>query len=937
MCLKINQMKKILLVLTFFSTFCLNAQVDKFWKEVYYNSSLVKNKNVLRESFPLQFKLYQLDLEGIKQALYSAPDRMVIGVPGVIISIPNSNGKLERFEMFEASNFDAELQAQYPNIRAYAGKGIDDKFAQIRLSFGIGSLQTMVFRADSATEFIEPYNQDATIFALYSKDNIVKKAPFTCLTVQEQEIVNLGRSVVTTFSSNPNLRTMRLALSCTAEYSNYFGATSASQSGLVMTAFNNTMSRVNGVNNRDLAIHMNIVSQSTNVIFYNPATDPYSDATTGANGAWNTELQNTLSSSLTGPATSLANNNAAYDIGHLFGASGGGGNAGCIGCVCVNDTASTTDKNKGSGFTSPGDGVPVGDSFDIDYVVHEMGHQLGANHTFSMSNEGSGVNMEPGSGVTIMGYAGITDQDVASHSIDIFHAASIDQIQTNMATKTCPTTTAITHGTPVVTSPGNFTIPKSTPFMLTGSATDTGGTSSLTYCWEQYDNATSTQTAANSAASATKASGPNFRTYLPSSSPTRYFPNMTSVLAGQTTTSGDEIVVEALSSVTRTLNFRLTVRDNITGQGQTNYANSVVTVANKDALTVTYPAVSNTNVYATGSTHTITWTGTTSSTTGHQTISGGSTVDILFSKDGGLTFPYTLLSATPNDGSQAVTLPAGVSGADCRFMVKASGNIFFNVSKSFAVGNYVYQPQNVCKNYPFTLNTAITESADTSYPGYQFNITDTYSITDFNFFANITHPQIGQVNILIMAPWQTSLNTAIWYNNTSCTGANMNKWFDTAGSAVNCATTNDGGAFTPYSITNINGFNTNSSAGLWKIYFKDVIEDGNNSSATFNSLTFQLCRSENVAVLATENFGLDNFVLFPNPNNGNFNIQFTSNSGNEIKVKVHDMRGREVFVKSYSNNGLFNEILQMNNIQSGVYFVTVQDGARKEVKKIVVQ
>lgn len=944
-------MKKTLLLLTFslFCSFILNAQTDKLWKEATFKGDMVKHNSVSRESFPLEFKLFQLDLEQMKQVLFSAPDRSDIGATGVIISVPNSNGKLERFEMFEASNFDAELQAQYPNIRAYAGKGLDDKTAQVRLSFGVNSLQTMVFRADKPTEFLEPYTQDATIFAVYSRGNVTKRAPFTCLSVEEQHIADLGRNGNENRSSDPNLRTFRLALSCVAEYSNYFGATSAAQSALVLTAFNNTMSRVNGVNNRDFAIHMNIVASSTNVIYYNPATDPYSDGATGSGGVWNTELQNTLSSSLTGVATSLASNNAAYDIGHLFGASGGGGNAGCIGCICVNDTASTSDKNKGSAFTSPGDDVPAGDTFDIDYVAHEMGHQLGANHTFTHSTEDNAVNYEPGSGSTIMAYAGITSKDVQGNSDDYFHAGSIAQVQANMASKTCDVESALTHGVPVVNAGGNFTIPKSTPFTLTGSATDTGG-GSLTYCWEQYDDASGTgnlcsisqinPTGDNDCAPIdTKTAGPVFRSYQPTSSPSRTFPRLQSVLAGSVSTTGSEIPVEFLPSVARTLTFRLTVRDNsvVGGGGLTNFANAIVTVANKDALTVTYPAAANTSVYPIGSAQTVTWSGTTSPTTGHQTIAGASTVDILFSIDGGLTFPYTLLSATTNDGSELVTLPAGISGADCRFKVKATGNIFFNISKSFAVGNYTYQPQNVCTDYPFNLNSAITESADTSYPGYSLTISDSYTISDANFYANVTHPNIGQFNILLRAPWQATLNTALWYNNIACTGANMNKWFDVSGSAVNCATTNDGGSFVPFSSGNIAGYVGNNSAGAWLVYFKDTVVDLNVGAASFNTFTIQLCRSENVAVLASESFGLENFVIYPNPNNGNFNVQFNSNTSNEIQVNVHDLRGREIFSKSYNNSGLFNENLQLNNAQSGIYLVTVQDGDRKEVKKIVVQ
>lgn len=938
-------MKKTLLFLfsSFFAVCSVSAQNDNFWKEVSPNAKMVKHQSVTRDDFPTEFKLFQLNVETIKQSLLSAPDRKEIGATGVIVTIPNINGKLERFEMFEASNFDEELQTQYPNIRAYAGRSLDDKTAQARLSFGVNSLQTMVFRANKPTEFMEPYTQDATIFAIYSRDKVLKKSPFTCLTEDEQQIADLRKNVNETFTSNPNLRTFRLALSCVAEYSNYFGATSAAQSGLVLTAFNNTMTRVNGVNNRDFAIHMNIVAASTNVIYYNPATDPYSNGTTGSNGAWNAELQNNLSDNLTGLSTSLAANNAAYDIGHLFGASGGGGNAGCIGCICTNDTASTIDKNKGSGFTSPSNNIPSGDKFDIDYVAHEMGHQLGANHTFTHSSEDNAVNYEPGSGSTIMAYAGITSKDVQGNSDDYFHGGSINQVQTNMTGKTCDVETALGHGAPVVNAGADYTIPKSTPFTLTGSATDTGG-GALTYCWEQYDDASGASqlcSITNVSAGdddcvpiAAKTDGPVFRSYQPKTSPSRTFPNLQSVLNGSVSTTGSEIAVEFLPSVARTLNFRLTVRDNsiVGGGGLTNFEDMIVTVSNKDALTVT---MATNTTYPAGSSQTVVWTGATGAT-GHSTIAGGANVDILFSADNGATWS-TLLAGTTNDGSQAVTLPSGVSGAFCRFMVKASANIFFNVSKAFAVGNYTYQAQNVCTDYPFTLNSAITESSNTSYPGLSLSIADSYTISDANFYANVTHPNIGQFNLLIRAPWQASLDTAIWYNNTTCAAANLNKWFDTSGSAVNCVTTNGTPSFLPYSVTNINGYNGNNSAGSWLIYFKDVVVDSNVTSAVFNSFTIQLCRSELVPVLSSESYEIDGLAIYPNPNNGNFNIQFNSNSGNEIKINVHDIRGREIYSKSYTNNGLFNENLQLSNVQSGVYLVTVQDGSKKEVKKIVVQ
>jgi hypothetical protein len=394
--------------------------------------------------------------------------------------------------------------------------------------------------------------------------------------------------------------------------------------------------------------------------------------------SWNSQLQSTLTSVIGA---------ANYDIGHMFGASGGGGNAGCIGCICV-------DGSKGSGITSPADGVPRGDNFDIDYVVHEVGHQLGANHTFSYSNEGSGVNKEPGSGITIMGYAGITGQDLAPHSIDIFHQASIAQIQANLATKTCPATYSITsaNATPVISTLTNYTIPISTPFALTGSATDADG-DPMTYCWEQNDNASSTQTGTSSVASATKASGPNWISFSPSTSPTRLFPKLATILAGGLIsgplTGGDANAnTEALSSVSRTLNFRLTVRDNAPYSSttpyevtQSDFKDVVITVSNTSGpFSVSAPNTAVT--WAGGSTQTITWN--VANTT--LTPVSCANVKISLSTDGGNTFPTVLVASTANDGSEAVVIPATPSST-ARVKIEAVGNIFFDISNTnFTIG-----------------------------------------------------------------------------------------------------------------------------------------------------------------------------------------------------------------------------------------------------------
>ncbi|MBY0487904.1 MAG: proprotein convertase P-domain-containing protein, partial [Flavobacteriaceae bacterium] len=681
-------MKKNLLLtfLTLLFTASGFSQANRFWTTHSANDRIVAtDKAVARQSFPKDFRLFDLNVTPLRQELMSIVGNQA-SKHSTIISLPNADGGYEQFEVTEASNFEADLQAQFPQIRAYSGKGITDRYATLKLSVSPQGIQTMVFRTDRENEFIEPYSQDHTVYAVFKSQRQKGALAWTCSTDDQKLVIDINNRVAnnaTVLSSAGQLKTMRLAQSCNAEYSNYFGATSAAQVALVLAAFNATLTRCNGVYEKDLALHLNLVAGSTNIIYYDPATDPY---TTMAN--WNTQLQQAINTTLTGAGTTLATNNAAYDIGHMFGASGGGGNAGCIGCVCVNGVASGAGATKGRGITSPADGIPQGDNFDIDYVVHEIGHQLGGNHTFSNSNEGSGVSKEVGSGVTIMGYAGITANDVAAHSIDIYHETTIEQIQNNLATKACPVTTSLVgnNATPVVAAVGNYIIPKSTPFVLTGSATDANPGDALTYCWEQNDDGGSS-TGANSSASITKTIGPNFISWSPTSSPMRYFPKLSSVIANSATTSqvgGDAgMLSEALSSVSRTLNFRLTVRDNCPYSstppvkvGQTAYTDMVVTVnAAAGPFVVNAP---NTAVsWVAGSNQTVTWN--VAGTTGNGVNS--SFVDVFLSTDGGLTYPIQLANKVPNNGSTVVTVPNNV-GTTNRIMVKGFQHIFFDISNT---------------------------------------------------------------------------------------------------------------------------------------------------------------------------------------------------------------------------------------------------------------
>ncbi|WP_336962672.1 zinc-dependent metalloprotease [Chryseobacterium contaminans] len=620
---------------------------------------------------------YKLDIDQIRTQLLQA-SKIGEGAP-VTISIPNLEGKIERFTVNSFPVMDETLAKQY-QLGSYVGIGIDDPSKYIRFSVAPNDFQSMMIAPDGKYEFIEPATADKSYYSIHGKTSKNGHA-FTCSTKESKEsVANLQKMIksgATAKASNKTFHTLKLAMSVTGEYTSYFG-------GIVgaLTQINATLSRVNGVFEREFNVHVNAIN-APDLIFTNAATDPYS--TSDLMCKWNYELMNALHGGNYGVT------DESFDIGHLFGATGGGGNAGCIGCIGSNDISTTSytaaqsdcqdasgsyyayispDNYKGSGFTSPADDIPMGDNFDIDFVAHEMGHQLGDNHTFSRDEQsGSNTYVEPGTGSTIMGYAGLWGtMSVQPHSDIYFHSVSIDQIQANMAAITADVETPIVNNPPVVAAMNTvYTIPKSTAFVLTASATDPDG-DALTYCWEQVNSSTLSGGVTKTNIGNTT-SGASFRSWTPTSSPTRYFPKLSTVLGGTVKNTND---FEATSTVARTTNFRVTVRDNKPGgQAQTAYANQTVVVGSAAAFTV------NTTSLTPNANSTIAWT-VSGTTAAPYNVAN---VKIDYTEDNGTTW-NDLAASVPNNGSASVFIPAALAGKSIHIRVSAIGNVFYAVKKA---------------------------------------------------------------------------------------------------------------------------------------------------------------------------------------------------------------------------------------------------------------
>ncbi|TXI68427.1 MAG: T9SS sorting signal type C domain-containing protein [Flavobacterium sp.] len=825
--------------------FFAGAQDKKAWKEVDNSLEFIQSK-LRREVLPTQYKLFTFDYDKFKSQLVNVPVRgEFTGISNVIVSFPMPNGTVEDFRIIEASTFEKILQSQFPEIRSYAGQGVNDPSNVIRFSVSPYNGVSALIRSGSngTTYIVDPISMDYKTVIVFDRIHSKKESDFTCTT--EDAVQQFGQvlnrpsdgNVVLNNADDGELRSFRMAQSCTAEYSNYFGATSAAQVNLVLAAFNRTYTRVNAVFEMDFNATMVLIASTVNVIYYNAATDPYTASTNM--DPWNYELMTTLSSVI---------GNSNFDIGHLFGASGGGGNAGCIGCVCSNDQTTTTYAGdpqlypvayKGSGYTSPSNGIPEGDFFDIDYVAHEIGHQLGGNHTFSHSAENNAVNMEPGSGVTIMGYAGITGAtDVAAHSIPIFHAGSIQQITNNIKGKSCPTLLNTGNAVPVPSAPVIKTLPIGTAFKLTGTATDANAGDVLSYCWEQVNDAT-TVGAAASYPSGTKTNGANFRSFMPKNNGTRYFPRLEDHVANGVNGNQWEII----PTINRTLNFRMTVRDNRPGGGNNESANTAVTFdATKGPFLITSQNTAGIS-YTQGSTQTVTW-----SVNATNTMTGGANVNIKLSTDGGQTYPIILAANTANDGTQTVTIP-NVSAPFCRILIEPTANDFYAINtQNFAIG-YTVNNVTTCNQYPFNPNLAIPDGLAGggygSVVGFNANIPMIGIISDVNILnLNLSHSYVQDVVLVMNHPDGTQL----LYVNGVCTNQNgfSNLNLDSqAASAIPCTanTNNPIGPGTYRPSTSFNVLNGKSATGNWSFLAADSFQG---DTGTLNSLILQICTTETI-------------------------------------------------------------------------------------------
>ena len=646
-----------------------DAAATRLWQDV--DEASLDAPDDYRVLTPGTYRTLRLDEVALAALLDQAPREFTDDARGrkVVLSLPLPEGGFGRFRIEDSPIMEEALAAQFPELRTFRGQGIDDPSATLRLDWTPNGLHAMVLRAGT-TLFIDPRTTgDTAHYVAYDKKDYQRRVPpdFRCGVSGERIVTDARLAPPQTDAPGSTLQVYRLALAATGEYTAFHGGTVNAG----MAAITTTMNRVNGVYERDLAVRMVLVANNSLVVYTNASTDPY----TNNNG----------STMLGQNQTNLTNviGSANYDIGHVF-STGGGGVAG-LGVVC-------SAGNKARGVT--GNGAPVGDGFDIDYVAHEMGHQFGGNHTFNGTtgscngNRAASAAYEPGSGSTIMPYAGICGaEDLQPHSDDYFHSKSLLEISAFLAAggAACDQASATGNGVPTVDAGAAFTIPSGTPFTLTATGSDPNG-DPLTFTWEEYD------LGAASPPNTDNGNRPIFRSFNPTTSPSRTFPMLSDILSN-TATLG-----ESLPTTTRTMTFRVTARDNRSGGG--GFATDTTTVTSRaDAGPFVVTAPNTAVSWPQNSTQTVTWN---VANTAAAPV-GAANVRILLSTNGGNSFPTVLVASTPNDGSQPVVVPAGTTST-ARIKVEAVGNVFFDVSNA----NFSITPGS--GNLPPTANAGPDQS-----------------------------------------------------------------------------------------------------------------------------------------------------------------------------------------------------------------------------------
>ncbi len=504
-----------------------------------------------------------------------------------------------------------------------------------------------IFELEGRQMMIRPSAVERDIYVVYNLGSKLALLDFSALPGcgTETNVVEVKPSdVLNIRNEEKRLRHFTIAISCTSGYAEQIGATESN----VMASVVQIVNLLNQRYNLDFGIRLNIMDNTSRLFNLDPKTDYFVNETVGLDLLQ--QNQDYLDSLV---------DNTLYDLAQVFTRT-------CVDVGGVVWGRACVSENKARGVSCR--------SKDEDYFFttfkHEVGHQFSGGHTFNACNGSTQYNpyssFEPGAGSTILSYGNNCGTDNVGDRVDYFHVGNIIEVSRyamEIESKCGTWGPDVNHVPDVYLSmPEGRTIPILTPFELEGGATDIDG-NNLTYNWEQYDLGEGDPLGTNFE------TGPLFVSQAPGGSGYRLFPTLTTI------NSGVSSIRERLPEVSRELNFKMAVRDNVPNIGAQAIASyKFNATAEAGPFKVTFPDIHADTSFAVGQYVEITWDVANTD----QPPVDCRNVNILFSSTDGITWSDTLVANTPNDGRELVMMPRATGRA--RFKVKAADNIFLSLS-----------------------------------------------------------------------------------------------------------------------------------------------------------------------------------------------------------------------------------------------------------------
>ncbi len=669
-------MRSLLLLLFSFIYSISFAQSTNFWNTIN-ESAIVLSTDNDRGMIPDTYNTFGLDLDGLKTYLQGAPLHRTAAATDapLLVDLPLADGDLHQFRIVESPVMKPALASRFPHIKSFSGYAVRNNNIKVKFLYSDHGFQAFI-KTPNGPAYIERYatGMDDAYIVYNKRDlNILSDVQFSCGVHNSDEFLNQhdvlegldiehNHEQHTIQAGNRSgsmtvveLREYEIAVAGVAEWTAMHGGDVSGG----MSAVNTVVNLLNSVFESEVSVTFTLIEDNDLLIYTDALTDPYSDVTDG--GGLLQQNQNNLD---------LTIGNENYDIGHVMtvGCSGGlGGIAG--GVIC-------SENGKGRGVTCQGGSLQ---GAILNIAIHEVAHQFTASHTWDncegtitgnniLSQRASGTAFEPGSGSTIMSYAGACgEQNVQFGSDDYYHVGSLQQMFNHIHDGIggdCPDIVPTTNNYPDLELPyeDGFYIPIRTPFELTAISSDADG-DEISYCWEQYN------TGPLSDLGSPFGTAPSFRSWPPVDNPTRVFPRIQSVV------SNSSLDVEVLPTYTRNLKFRCTVRDNNEDIGA-NIWQEVSFEATEAAgpFRVQYPNDSGLS-FEQGEYIEVLWD---VANTDAPPVNA-TTVNIRMSADGGFTYPFTLATNVVNDGAAFVHIP-NITANNARVRVEAAENIFFDIS-----------------------------------------------------------------------------------------------------------------------------------------------------------------------------------------------------------------------------------------------------------------